>query len=49
LKPLDLGEDEGAFGLVCDKNNHDNFMPLSFENPEEIIALFNDLKNNSRR
>ena len=45
MKILDLGEGEGAFGLVIrDKNNHDNYMLLSFENIEEIIASFEDLK-----
>jgi len=45
LKVLDLGEGEGAFGLVVrDKGNHDNYMLLSFENLEEIIAAFEDLK-----
>ena len=32
MKVLDLGED--AFGLVWDKNNHDNYMLLSFANIE---------------
>lgn len=45
MKVLDLGEGEGAFGLVVrDKNNHDNYMLLSFENLEEIVAAFEDLK-----
>jgi len=45
LKILDLGEAEGAFGLVIrDKTNHDNYMLLSFENIDEIIIAFNDLK-----
>jgi hypothetical protein len=45
LKVLDLGEGEGAFGLVIrDKNNHDNYMLLSFENIQEIITAFDELK-----
>ncbi len=45
MKVLDLGEGEGAFGLVVrDKANHDNYMLLSFENLEEIIQAFDDLK-----
>jgi hypothetical protein len=45
LKVLDLGEGEGAFGFVVrDKNNHDNYMLLSFENLEEIIHAFDELK-----
>ncbi len=45
MKVLDLGEGEGAFGLVVrDKLNHDNYMLLSFENLEEIITAFNELK-----
>jgi hypothetical protein len=45
LKVLDLGETEGAFGLLIrDKNNHDNYMLLSFENIDEIITAFDDLK-----
>ena len=45
MKILDLGEGEGAFGLVIrDKNNHDNYMLLSFENIQEIIEAFDDLK-----
>ena len=45
MKILDLGEGEAAFGLVVrDKNNHDNYMLLSFENLEEIFAAFNELK-----
>lgn len=42
---LDLGEGEAAFGLVIrDKCNHDNYIFLSFENIEEILEAFNDLK-----
>lgn len=45
MKVLDLGEGEGAFGLVVrDKINHDHYMLLSFENIEEIITAYNDLK-----
>ena len=45
MKVLDLGEGEGAFGLVIrDKENHDNYILLSFENLEEIVTAFNDLK-----
>jgi len=45
LKVLDFGEAEGLFGLlVRDKANHDNYMLLSIENIEGIIASFNDLK-----
>ncbi len=45
MKVLDLGEGEGAFGFVVrDKNNHDNYMLLSFENIEEIIVAYDDLK-----
>jgi hypothetical protein len=45
LKVLDLGEGEAAFGLVVrDKNNHDNYMLLSFENIQEIIEAFDELK-----
>ena len=45
MKILDLGEGEGAFGLVIrDKNNHDNYMLLSFENIQEIITTFDELK-----
>jgi hypothetical protein len=46
LKILDLGEGEGAFGFVVrDKNDHDKYMLLSFENLEQIISAYNDLKN----
>jgi hypothetical protein len=49
LKVLDLGEGEAAFGLVVrDKNNHDNYILLSFENIEEIISAFDDLKKQFR-
>jgi len=49
LKVLDLGEGEAAFGLVVrDKNNHDNYMLLSFENLDEIISSFDDLKKQFR-
>jgi hypothetical protein len=49
LKVLDLGEGEAAFGLVVrDKNNHDNYMLLSFENLDEIISAFDDLKKQFR-
>ncbi len=42
---MDLGEGEASFGLVIrDKNNHDNYILLSFENIEEIITSYNDLK-----
>ena len=45
MKVIDLGEGEGSFGLVVrDKNNHDSYMLLSFENLEEIIVAYNDLK-----
>jgi len=45
LKVLDLGEAEGAFGLIIrDKTNHDNYMLLSYENLEEIIQAFDELK-----
>ncbi len=45
MKVLNLGEGEAAFGLVIrDKYNHDNYMLLSFENIEEIIDAYNDLK-----
>ena len=49
MKVLDLGEGEAAFGLVVrDKNNHDNYMLLSFENLDEIISAFDDLKKQFR-
>ncbi len=45
MKVLDLGEGEAAFGLIVrDKCNHDNYMLLSFENIEEIIVAYEDLK-----
>jgi hypothetical protein len=45
LKVLDLGQGEAAFGLVVrDKNNHDNYILLSFENLEEIFTAFNEIK-----
>lgn len=45
LKVLDLGEGKAAFGLaVRDKNNHDNYMLLSFENLEEIFDAFDELQ-----
>jgi len=49
MKVLDLGEAEAAFGLVIrDKCNYDNYMLLSFENIEEIIEAYNDLKKQFR-
>ena len=49
MKVLDLGEGEAAFGLVVrDKSNHDNYMLLSFENIQEIIQAFDDLKKQFR-
>ena len=45
MKVLDFGEGEGAFGFVVrEKNNHDNYMLLSFENLEEIIIAYDELK-----
>ena len=45
MKVLDLGEGEAAFGLIVrDKNDHDKYMLLSFENLEEIFAALNELK-----
>ncbi|MFM9876129.1 MAG: hypothetical protein ACKVN8_07150 [Nitrosarchaeum sp.] len=45
MKVLDLGEGDAAFGLIIrQKTNHDNYMLLSFENIEEIIQAFSDLK-----
>jgi hypothetical protein len=38
---MDLGESESSFGLIIrDKNNHDNYILLSFENIKEITDEF---------
>ena len=45
MKVLDLGEGEAAFGLIVrDKNDHDSYMLLSFENLKEIFEALEDLK-----
>ena len=42
-----LGECEACFGLlVRDKNNHDNYILLSFENIKEITDEFQELEKN---
>jgi hypothetical protein len=41
---MDLGEGEASFGLIIrDKNNHDNYVLLSFENLKEITDEFQEL------
>ena len=41
---MDLGEGEASFGLIIrDKNNHNNYVLLSFENIKEIIDEFQEL------
>ncbi|MDF2428950.1 MAG: hypothetical protein OPY07_06850 [Nitrosopumilus sp.] len=45
MKVMDLGEGEASFGLIIrDKNNHDNYILLSFENIKEISDEFQDLQ-----
>jgi len=47
---MDLGEGEAAFGLVVrDKNDHDKYMLLSFENLEAMFVTLNDLKKQLER
>lgn len=41
---MDLGEGEASFGLIIrDKNNHNNYVLLSFENIKEISEEFQEL------
>lgn len=42
---MDFGEGESSFGLIIrDKNNHDNYVFLSFENIKEILDEFQGLE-----
>jgi hypothetical protein len=42
---MDLGECEASFGLIIrDKNNHDNYITMSFENIKEISDEFQGLE-----
>jgi hypothetical protein len=41
MKILDLGEFEAQFGLMIrDKNNHDNYALLRFEDLDKIIEFY---------
>ena len=45
MKVMDLGECEASFGsIIRDKNNHDNYILLSFENIQEITNEFQALE-----
>ena len=42
---MDLGECEASFGLIIrDKNDHDNYILLSFESVKEISDEFQKLE-----
>jgi hypothetical protein len=42
---MDLGECEASFGLIIrDKNDHDNYILLSFESVQEISDEFQKLE-----
>ncbi len=49
MKVMDLGECEASFGLIIrDKNNHDNYILLSFEGIKEIVDEFHGLEKKLR-
>ena len=42
---MDLGECEASFGLIIrDKNNHDSYILMSFENVKERSDEFKELE-----
>ena len=46
MKELDLGHLESQFGLIIrEKENHDNYALLRFEDIEKIIQYYNSFKD----
>jgi len=45
MKNLDLDKIEGQFGLMLrEKDNHDNYVLIRFEDLDSIISYYNDFK-----
>ena len=46
---MDLGECEASFGLIIrDKDDHDNYILMSFENVKEISDEFKELEKKNK-
>ena len=46
LKPLDLGHLEAQLGLIIrDKDNHDNYALINFEDFEKLIEYYYSFKD----
>jgi hypothetical protein len=45
MKELDLGHLESQFGLIiCEKENHDNYALLRFEDLDKVIQYYKSFK-----
>ena len=45
MKNLDLDKIEGQFGLMLrEKDNHDSYVLIRFEDLDSIISYYNDFK-----
>ena len=49
MKVLDLGHLEAQFGLIIrEKENHDNYALLRFEDLDKVVEYYNSFKGNNK-